>query len=605
MKNKLVVAIFLVFTLPMFAQKYIGDVNRDGKINVGDITEMTYTALGMQEPEEDNSSKNYIDSLFSIMQNKVDSLSARTVALEKSLEEEKNINANLYNYKTATPLKFIYGKNGNINDVAWSQTIGVSDYIPVNGNDIITNSRVGQDVGSINVYDSEKKLLRTQIDNPQYLYKKGDAYIRIAFENYQRGQANYGTELLPYEDYVDIYATTPKEYNKNISSLYDKISSLEKLVEDLYGMDYTCNLYDKSRATLNKFIWAVNGNINDASWNKTIGVSDYINVCGHDIITNARIGEGVGSINVYDANKRLLRTIVNERQYIFQNGDVYIRVAYDQYEKGQANYGRKLAAYKDYSESYAMQTRIHGIYGKAAVSWIDDDFSYYSTYTPVYDKVLSWCRDNNVYPDIAFTPTVSDDDLMKVRVSKLKEWQEIGSHVLLHPVHEGWYVEPNGLFVRNEASIKSNLIGCIQTFKTYGIPETKVLVYPGSSGDDSATVNFVKNYVECAICWDNGSVTNHLTDHNRYQLRRVNIQPSANHTKTQIKEAIKNAIENGDWVILGGHIWNFTISDKLDETSMTTANLFDIISYANDLCKVKSAEVVWNERKLMFELDGK
>ena len=96
-----------------------------------------------------------------------------------------------------------------------------------------------------------------------------------------------------------------------------------------------------------------------------------------------------------------------------------------------------------------------------------------------------------------------------------------------------------------------------------------------------------------------------MTDHNRYQLRRVNIQPSANHTKTQIKEAIKNAIENGDWVILGGHIWKFTISDMLDETSMTTANLFDIISYANDLCKVKSAEVVWNERKLMFELDGK
>lgn len=61
---------------------------------------------------------------------------------------------------------------------------------------------------------------------------------------------------------------------------------------------------------------------------------------------------------------------------------------------------------------------------------------------------------------------------------------------------------------------------------------------------------------------------------------------------------------NGDWVILGGHIHEFEVSDLLDETSMTTANLIDILNYANSLSEIRSVESVWRERKPMFDYYG-
>lgn len=78
-----------------------------------------------------------------------------------------------------------------------------------------------------------------------------------------------------------------------------------------------------------------------------------------------------------------------------------------------------------------------------------------------------------------------------------------------------------------------------------------------------------------------------------------------NNTKSEIKQYIKEGVENGDWIILGSHIYHFTVSDKVDETSMTTANLYEILEYADSLCKIRATETVWKERKFMFDIDGK
>jgi len=522
---------------------------------------------------------------------------------------DKGKSTNIYNKETATLHKYIYGKTGGIINADWNETIGVSDYIPVFQRNIISNARIGNGVGSYNVYDSEKRLLRTINNNKHYIYEEGDYFVRIAFDNYATGQANYGDDFLVYESYSDhtigkdIVADTV--LNVNYASITQRVENLESNVTSLIDRNCSSNLYNRNKASKQVYIYGPNGKVLDASWNKSIGVSDYIPVYGRDIISNARIGNGVGSINVYDSNKNLLRTIVNQAQYHYVEGDVYIRIAFDDYATGQANYGSELLKYEEYSEIYSVQSSIYDKYGKPAISWIDDDFLYIQeAYKPIYEELHKWSMENNIRMDFAYIPSYNTA-VEKINTSKLREWENEGFHTLMHPYHKGWFDEPAGSYVRDFSMIKSSFVDCISKFEAAGIGTTSIIVYPGNSGDDKDVRNYVKNYVECGICWNNDRGGNHLAERSRYQLRRLNIQLTKDNTKTKIKEAIRAALEKGDWVILGSHVYKFEISDILDETSMTTANLFDIIAYANNLCPLRPTEAIWRERKFLFDIEGK
>lgn len=372
------------------------------------------------------------------------------------------------------------------------------------------------------------------------------------------------------------------------------------------------NLFDKEKAEVGKHIKSGTGDIAAAYFRlDKYGVSDYIPVKGQNIITNSRKGSGVGSINVYDKDKSIIRTIWNNQQYTYQQGDYYIRIAFDTYQEGQANYGTSLLPYESYygaadntvdKVDVSLSDMINMTYGVAALSWIDDDFSYYG-HANEYNAVHDWCLSNEIKCDIAFTPPSSFSEYDK-KIIEARRWMNDGFNLVMHPIHTGWYNEPSGSFVRDVATIERWIKQCVETFSLLDI-KSKVVVYPGNSGDYPETAEICKNYAECGICWDNDRKTNHLTENGRYNLRRVNIQPSASNTKSQIKNSIKAGLQNGDWVILGGHIWHFSISDVLDETSMTTANLYDIISYANELCPILPTEEVWAQRKVMFDYYGK
>lgn len=81
----------------------------------------------------------------------------------------------------------------------------VSDYIPLNGKNIIANALRSNTNPAYLVYDANYEFLRsvTMQGSVPYVYQSGDAYIRINFRDSaaQTPQANYGDTLLAYDDY--------------------------------------------------------------------------------------------------------------------------------------------------------------------------------------------------------------------------------------------------------------------------------------------------------------------------------------------------------------------------------------------------------------------
>ena len=602
--------IFLLLSfMPMclMAQEYYGDVNHDGQIDIVDVTTVALESIGMNESEEidkDFYDKSYIDSLFAVFEARINEANNENSRLQNIIysQLDKGKSTNIYDYKKATAGVYIAsGETGRLVVPSYNlDKFGVSDYIEVNGRDVITNARIGDPiVASICVYDYSKNLVRVISNNRQYTYQEGDAYIRIGFDNYKTGQANYGHTLLAYSEYYE-------ESTDTFDPIYARIDSLENILSDYICRNNSSNLFNFRTASVGYYIGSGSGKLYVPSYNKDkFAVSDYIAVNGQNIISNARTGSGCTSYSVYDKDYNFLRTQENNAQYTYQEGDAYIRICFTNYLLGQANYGTELQEYESYFDSSIdIQKRIHTTYGKAAISWIDDDFLYGASTKNIYDTILDWCMQHHIFPDIAFIP-YPEDMKEDTRVIKVKERESQGFKILMHPYHPGWYKDPNGNFTREEAKIWENMLDCIRKFNDFGIKTAPIVVYPGSSGEDLATREIVSNYVDCGVCWNNKGDTNHLTLNNRYGLRRLNIQISATNTKSEIKQYIKEGVENGDWIILGSHIYHFTISDKVDETSMTTANLYEILEYADSLCKIRSTETIWKERKFMFDIDGK
>jgi hypothetical protein len=99
---------------------------------------------------------------------------------------------------------------------------------------------------------------------------------------------------------------------------------------------------------------------------------------------------------------------------------------------------------------------------------------------------------------------------------------------------------------------------------------------------------------------------NHAADNSRYKIARIGLERLNNdQTVTDIKKIIDRAVDRGDWLIFYTHIHSVKIADEVTESGFTTANLFEIVKYANEKVKLRPTEAIWRERRVMWEYSGK
>ena len=265
---------------------------------------------------------------------------------------------------------------------------------------------------------------------------------------------------------------------------------------------------------------------------------------------------------------------------------------------------------KNVRDESAKSVNLVKRFNKAAISWIDDDFMVNDeSNVAKYNALKTFCKNNGIYCDIALIPSDTvgvdtADGSLTSKIDAVREWEDIGFRMLYHPVHYGWY--NNSWNTHSLSEVQRRIVEEIRLFLQNAIlSKERILVWPGSSNAFADNVAIVEKYCDCAISTMDGY--NNGVETGRYQLKRIFPEAllSAGTTKTQIKALILDSVNSGSWLIIGSHIWAWNISDTLDETSPSTANLFDIISYANSLCPIKSTEQCWRERKLMFDWYGK
>ena len=244
-----------------------------------------------------------------------------------------------------------------------------------------------------------------------------------------------------------------------------------------------------------------------------------------------------------------------------------------------------------------------------AISWIDDDFA---TETEKIGKLTiyrNWCNSNNIHGDIALIPDAVVDrekrDISRVyftdiRKALIGEFENEGFEFLVHPIHDGLYTGGGWNTQWSDEYIRKNIAMTVRCFLENNlVPD--ILVYPGASNGVTEVIKCAKKYFTCAIQPSGGAV-GIPTD--RYNLKRVNMDNiSAKRTVTQIKQEIASAISNGYWVILCSHVWMCTGdgTEATDETSMSFANLFDIVTYANNLIPIKPVREVWRDRSILWD----
>lgn len=91
------------------------------------------------------------------------------------------------------------GSNGQIKS-AQANIYFVTNYIPVNGQNISIYTSYINNWSTASVYDANFGYLRTLGSSMLYEYESGDAYIRIfCRKTYSGTRANYGSTLLPYK----------------------------------------------------------------------------------------------------------------------------------------------------------------------------------------------------------------------------------------------------------------------------------------------------------------------------------------------------------------------------------------------------------------------
>jgi len=252
--------------------------------------------------------------------------------LGQKVNEKVDINSiNLINPETMTENKGINSSGV----VSTNSDLMVTDYIPVSGQDIVSNGYFTAYWGGA-VYNHEKTLIRPL--SGAYSYQEGDAYIRLSFlKTATNPTANYGDTL------------TEEPYNPISQYLLDyaqkKYVDSKVFVEGLKYVEFgSLNLVDEDSFTPGKGINA-SGVVSN---NNDMNLSDYIPVRGQNIISNAWFNAYWGGA-VYDKDKTRIR-VLSSSQYTFQEGDVYIRLSFAKINtEPRANYGDSLLPYSKYN----------------------------------------------------------------------------------------------------------------------------------------------------------------------------------------------------------------------------------------------------------------
>ena len=187
----------------------------------------TWTQLGstaIQSPTiADNLTTNDATKALSAKQGKVlnESLSQLDLKVDEKLD--KSAGTNLVDPSMITLGKGIRHDGTTIQDLTNG---GLSDYIPVNGQDISTNALFNAYWGGA-VYDADKTFLRALSASP-YVYQDGDAYIRLSFGSsfIATPMANYGDTLGTYVPYTPIGGYLVYTENE-ISNLQNDVTTLQ------------------------------------------------------------------------------------------------------------------------------------------------------------------------------------------------------------------------------------------------------------------------------------------------------------------------------------------------------------------------------------------
>lgn len=240
-------------------------------------------------------------------------------------------------------------------------------------------------------------------------------------------------------------------------------------------------------------------------------------------------------------------------------------------------------------------------YNKTAISWVDDDFN-----TTSVEKVKNICDELGCKCDFAVIPserngigeypTDSEYYFSEEILSLIKEYEELGFHIEMHPIHKGWY----GGNYQGKEYVQKLLVKTIRVFKDNNILTSNCIIYPGASADNTDVVNVCKSWLDYGITAGIYNPNNGI--YNKFKLKRTFIQLDSTHTKTWYKQKVDEAVTNGSWLIFGTHSYEFDDSGTIDETTMSFANLKEIIQYANTKCSIKPVSEIFSERSPMLDL---
>lgn len=257
------------------------------------------------------------------------------------------------------------------------------------------------------------------------------------------------------------------------------------------------------------------------------------------------------------------------------------------------------------------EAELYARYNTPAISWIDDDFAAFNSkdqLIPVYEKLHDFCMEKGIRGDMALRPFSSPAEswVPAGRVAICQQWQDEGFSFLIHPNHaQGWY-NRDVKYPHDATKITASALDCMKAFEIYGLKFPPILVWPGNSANFPDNHDYVRKIFECAIAATYEGV-NHNADVDRYKIFRLSFESLSQGylTKTEMKQRIKEAVDNGDWLILGSHFNTISSSMEPDETSYNLANVFELLEYAQSLCPLRPTGTVWNERKMMWMLLGR
>lgn len=307
----------------------------------------------------------------------------------------------------------------------------ITDYIIINESDIISNCflSVGNWSGWV-AYDINKTKLRWSDSTKQYDFQAGEIYIRFSFST-DSAIANEGTVLEDFQEYsgFGVFDQYRKDQISVLAAKVDKGGTVLNLVNNETGV---------SGAAIDAGSGAI-----QTGYASNYYVSDYIEVNAQDIISNSWFVTGTwASMNVYDQNKTLLRTVDDTQQYTYQAGDYYIRLGFNVNDR-HGNYGTTLEDYvpfTDYGNLDAINKRV-GLLETGSVEQtvsLDGKISVPNNiYTVCNDEKIERNYSANLYLSHLLKGTISNFKNAKLFFSNLSKKMFLNSPFTIDTTYNG------------------------------------------------------------------------------------------------------------------------------------------------------------------------